>query len=177
MAPTRYCEPNDIVTLLGQLGEDVPRYIGDSVEDYGKYIESAAEEIDMVVGRKYVLPLSLEEGTADYLLLKKLNRFIASGRILMGSSAANEKNGIHKYASYLLAEANAALNAIAGGYLELNQSENPANKQDYDSGPAIFLSDKDSFVRNFYGFGGAEYAPGMAVDPPINTPAPPEVIP
>lgn len=167
--PTRYCEPKDLVELLGQLSEDIPRYIGTEIGSYGKYIEAAAEEIDMVVGRKYVLPLTLEAGTADYLLLKKLNRFIASGRILMGASAANEKNGVHKYASYLLAEAIAALNAISAGYIELStQPENPANKQDYDSGPAIFLSDEESFTRQFYGFGGAEFAPGMNIDPPIN---------
>lgn len=167
---TRYCEPTDLIELLGQLSEDIPRYIGSEIDSYGRYIEAAAEEIDMVVGRKYALPLTLTPGTADYLLLKKLNRFIAAGRILMGASAANEKNGVHKYASYLLAEASSALNAIAGGYIELDQPENPSSKQDYDSGPAIFLSDSDSFVRDFYGFGGAEFAPGMQVDGTITIP-------
>ena len=151
---TKYCEPDDLI--LGQLSEDIPRWIG---SDYNKQIELAAEEIDLMVGRVYRLPLTLVEGTIDYLLMKKLNRFIATGRILMAASSANETSNVHKYAAYLLAQGNAALEAIVNGTLELvDQEKTDDSLQDYDSGPSIFLSDKDSFIRDFYGFGEGEFS-------------------
>ena len=153
---SRYCEPSDL--MLGQLSEDIPRWIGTTSDDYYKHIENAAEEIDLVIGRRYTLPLTLLEGSADQLLLKKLNRFIASGRILMAASAGNETDNVHQYAEYLLREAGAALEAIACGHIELEGQQDAPGIGKTISGPAVFLSDEDSFVRDFYGFGGAEYS-------------------
>ncbi|AOE44527.1 hypothetical protein SEA_JUMBO_14 [Gordonia phage Jumbo] len=161
--PRKYCEADDL--MLGQLSSDIPRWVG---SNYDKHIELGAEEIDMMVGRVYALPLNLVPGSAEQLLMKKLNRFITTGRILMAASSAQETGNVHRYAQYLLAQANAALDAIVKGELVLNgQTPAAGTIQDFDSGPSIFLSDQDSFIRKFYGHGEAEFTipPSMTALP------------
>lgn len=152
---SKYCENVDVTQMLGQVGEEIPRWIGDSYDDA---IHLASEEIDMMVGRVYSLPLVLKPGSTDQLLIKKICRFITTGRVLMAASSAQETNQVHKYASYLLIQAQNALDAIVAGKLKLNDQTPAENtEQDYDSGPTIFLSDEDSFIRGFYGYGESEF--------------------
>lgn len=149
-----YCVASDLMLgPLGVEGDETPRWL--NVE---KEIEKAAGEIDSVLGRVYKLPLVLPEGSADQQMLNKLNRFIASGRILMAAASAQEADSVHQYARYLISSAEKALQGFVDGTLFLdNQTPSSSATQDYPSGPEIFLSDEGSFVKSFYGTGEAQF--------------------
>ncbi|USH45014.1 hypothetical protein SEA_CAMERICO_17 [Gordonia phage Camerico] len=156
-----YCAASDLMLgPIGIEGDEKPRWL-----DVDKQIQNAAGEIDSVLGRIYRLPLVIEPDSADAQLLNKLNRFLASGRILMAAASAQEGDSVHQYARYLVSSAEKALQAFADGSMTLeNQVPSSSATQDYPSGPDIFLSDKGSFVKDFYGFGEAEFS--LAPDAP-----------
>ena len=73
-----YCEEKDL--LLGDM--QVPRTVSKA-----EWIQSAADEMDAWIGQVYVIPIPLDPmdsaHQADILLLKKINQFLATGRIII----------------------------------------------------------------------------------------------
>lgn len=140
-----YCEPNDIT--LGAI--PVPRFM--TIEDQ---INKASDEIDASVGQVYTLPLNLPLGSPDALLLKKVNSFLATGRLILSAAGGGEDTRLHNYGIYLVREAEKILSSIASGATIL---ENAAQiVRDNEAKFAEFVQNKDeqSFVEGFYSSSG-----------------------
>lgn len=84
-----------------------------------KYVDDAADEIDSKIGFLYQTPIDVSEVSAvprpARLLLKRINNFLASGRLLMAAASAQEDSQVHAYGWSLVKEGTAALDQIASG--------------------------------------------------------------
>lgn len=142
--------------------------------DPQKFVDDAADEIDSKIGFLYQTPIDVS-GTSlvprpARLLLKRINNFLASGRLLMAAAAAQEDSQLHAYAWSLVQEATAAVNQIADGTIPL---EGATKLDTGDSGAvtAVIINnlDSESNVEAYYnrianpaysyGYGEAESAP------------------
>lgn len=122
-----------------------------------KYCSDATDEIDSTIGFLYETPVDMTDdpGTVarpSRLLLKRINNFIASGRLILAYAAGTEDDNLNAYAQYLLGQARDALMKIASGDIVLqgavtigDGSENPVS-----SGPLFFNLDPESNVEAFY---------------------------
>jgi hypothetical protein len=137
-----YCESGDL--LLG----NVP--VPSSAE---KYIEQAADEIDSYLGLQYVTPVILDEANPKYrsgsLLLKRINIWLASGRLLMALDAAGEDDQVHQYAERLVNEALAALKMITDGSIVIPGAEPINPETNKVTGPLASWADDASAVETF----------------------------
>jgi hypothetical protein len=85
------------------------------------------------------------------LLLKRINNFLATGRLLMAAASAGEDTNLHAYALKMVNDATAALEAIVSGDVllegatELNPSTDATAK-----GPRWSNPDTESAVDSFY---------------------------
>lgn len=119
-----------------------------------KFVDDAADEIDSKIGFLYATPVDLNAaGVLEPVkkLLKRINNFLASGRLLMVLTASQEDDRLHAYAYSLVVEANAALLSIAAGEIPLGlppveggPTEAPATV------PLLFNQDEESAVEAFY---------------------------
>jgi hypothetical protein len=118
------------------------------------YVNSAADEMDSIIGLQYVTPVVLDQNIqsqrAGFLLLKRINAFLASGRLLMALDAAGEDDQVHQYAEYLIAQAMMALTQIQDGTIILPGGDpvNPGEGQRY-TGPVASFQDDASVVEAF----------------------------
>ena len=133
--------------LTGQV--PTPSYL-----DPQKYVTDASDEIDSFIGHIYVTPVDVTEvGTTSRparLLLKRINNWLASGRLLMAASAGNQKLEINAYAEHLVREATQALNAIASGDVVLAGAIRLVTEEEVATGPLIHNVDAESNVEAFY---------------------------
>lgn len=128
-----------------------------------KYVNDAADEIDSIIGHIYVTPVDMrptpEEdppgvGTVkrpSRLLLKRIANFLASGRLMLATSAGGEDDQLHAYAKYLVDTALATLQQIASGSISLDGAvtdSDPDTEGRY--GPLIANVDPESNVEAFY---------------------------
>lgn len=139
-----YCSWNDL--LIGDL--PLPSYI-----DVEKVIVDAADEIDSKIGFIYKTRIDVSDASTVVkparLLLKRLNVFIASGRLLMNVATAGEDTRVHAYAARLLREAEVALVDIAQGRLLLEGADR-VKHTDEVRGPVYGNKDPESYVEAFY---------------------------
>ena len=104
-----YCIQADL--LIGNI--PTPAYI--SVESS---IQAAADEINSVIGTRYIVPIELANVPTSVparLLLKRANAHLASGRIIMSADAGGQNNSLHRYGLYLISTATKIIEAIASG--------------------------------------------------------------
>ena len=156
-----YCGVNDIDT--GNVR--VPRMFGnDETATKQRFIDQAADDINAAIGQVYVLPLSLGEGTPDALLLKKINRMLASGNLLLAAAAPGEDTVLHNYGYWQVKEAQKALALIIEGTILLSATKVPPDPETIKrvTGPAIINKDTASFVDGFYGSTGTQYPNGQS---------------
>lgn len=144
-----YCELTDLLT--GDL--DLPRYMGDG----SSFVNMAAEDIDSHVGHIYVTPIIVSSSNprhrASELILKRINRMLASGRIMLDIAAAGEQSDLHAYGRAMLKEAMDLLDKISSGDIVLAGAEPlpvPEGEQGDSSGPRIHNEDSVSLVQSFY---------------------------
>lgn len=140
--------------LIGEI--PTPAYI-----DVDKYIASAADEIDAVIGQIYITPVVVQSSPANRattLILKKLNNFLASGRIILAMDSGGENKQLHQYGLYLVKEAEAILKAISTGMIVLNGGQ-PITIGGGATAPTILNSDAASIVDTFYDNFNAENPP------------------
>jgi hypothetical protein len=131
-----------------------PSYLGDKEQR----IKSGAEEIDTAIGHIYVTPvvipetIPLDHTRPSYLMLKKINWLITSGRMVLDMAAAGERDNLHAYGRSMLKEGIDMLTGIATGETQLPGIEQlpPAEGQVVFTGPAIFNEDPESLVEGFY---------------------------
>lgn len=117
-------------------------------------VDQAAEEIDAAIGFKYVTPIVIPDGTptkaAVESLLKEINVFLASGRLVMELTAGTENASLNAYAKYLIDQAVEVLKQIKSGEIILDGAP-PVNAGDViQSGPVHINQDTDSSVDGFY---------------------------
>jgi len=144
-----YCGLEDL--LKGDL--ELPRYMGDG----SQLVNMAAEDMDSHVGHIYVTPIEVAATPANrptILMLKRINRCLASGRMLLDIAAAAENTDLHAYGRSLVKEAMDLLEKIAAGEIVLQGAERIEEVLDPDgehfTGPKINNEDNYSLVQSFY---------------------------
>lgn len=146
---TPYCVKEDL--LLGDL--QVPRSV-----QLDEWIQSTADEMDAWLGQVYKLPIELDPTTpghqADILLLKKINRFLATGRIIISANAAAADNRLHAYGAQLVADAERELARITAGRTVIEAGELLVTPELRSSALVITHRDSVSYVDEFYGSTG-----------------------
>lgn len=141
-----YCQTTDL--LLGNI--PTPGYMAPD-----RYVTDAADEIDSKIGFIYITRVDVSNTSVVVkparLLLKRLNVFLASGRLLMAAAAAQEDNQTHAYARSLVKEAEDALNLIATGQLVLPGAPKVVTDgETVLTGPMQANKDPESNVDAFY---------------------------
>jgi hypothetical protein len=138
-----YCEPQDL--LKGDIPYP-PRY-GDGTE----MVQMAADEIDAYIGHLYTTPIVLtvppSENRPAQLLLKHINIYLASGRIIMDMAAGGEDTDLHAYGLSLVKRAYYMLDEIVKGNISLVGAE---KLEGVSTGPRIANEDPYSLVEAFY---------------------------
>lgn len=150
-----YCEESDLMTGDLTIGPRV---------DKPSYIDGAADEMDVILGILYETPISvggLSDSSAK--LLKKINRFMASGRLIMALAAGGEDSELHAYGWSLVQQAQADLHCIANGSLKL-EGATAKDGALGARGPSIVNRDNESATEVFEQFvyreGNVYWAPG-----------------
>ena len=116
LVTTSYCEEDDL--LLGQISTRLPPTIAPA-----DFIENATNEINAKLGFTYAVPfVEPTDGGAEpqlplhqWNLLRDIAAKLASGRIILAATAANQESTIHAYGFYLVKDAEVSLMAIANG--------------------------------------------------------------
>lgn len=146
-----YCAVTDLV--IGNI--PTPAYL-----DLEKIVQDAADEMDMVLGQRYVTPINASETALPIeiriprpasLMLKRINATLASGRLLLAVASPEENRNLHAYAWSLVQEAKQALESIRVGDVVIQNAPVLENTNDgQNSGPWIANKDAESNVDAFY---------------------------
>jgi hypothetical protein len=140
-----YCSTSDL--LIGDI--PTPDYV-----NVQKFVDDAADEIDSKIGFVYETRVDMTEGghtsRPARLLLKRINAFLASGRLLMSVDTGGEDTQVHAYALKLVNDATEALSLIANGQITLEGAEKIASGSTTDHVPIIYNKDTESNVDAFY---------------------------
>lgn len=121
-----------------------------------KYVDDAADEIDSKIGFVYETPIDVTDSSSNpvsrpvRLLLKRINNFLASGRLLLAVDAGAETDRVHAYGLYLVKEAEESLCAISDGKVNLEGAELLPTDQARVTAPLIQNVDSESNVEAFY---------------------------
>jgi len=132
--------------LLGSI--PTPAYI-----DPVKFIVDTSEEIDVAFSPYYETPiiLTLTAITKPTILfLKQVNAKLASGRILMASSAGHEDAQVNAYGKYLIDQAFASIYKVCEGDYVLPGVIQVAPVANDSGGVRIYNEDATSAVEDFY---------------------------
>lgn len=120
--------------------------------DFQKYLDAGADEIDSQIGFKYATPVvpdnSVEQRPAG-LLLKKINAWLATGRIVLARDAGGEDDQLHQYGQYMVQEALKALNDIVTGAVILPGVDLATPDNSTVTGPQISNGEDASLVDEF----------------------------
>lgn len=137
-----------------------PRY-----GDGSRFVDLAADEIDSQIGHIYVTPIALAdtpENRPARLLLKKINNFIASGRIILDMALAGEDRELQSYGRSLLSEGLTLLKQVTNGDIRIPGADPLPGTEAATSGPTIVNEDPDSLVASFY-----DRTSGVHIFPPV----------
>lgn len=156
-----YAQPDS-----GLLG-GIPVGAGTSLQSY---FDDAADEIDAAIGFTYKTPVATGGDGGPLprpvtLILKRINRYLASGRYIMAVASGGEDNGLHAYGLSLVREAQAALGRIAEGDNVID-AERIIDKDKERLAPKIQNAEAKSNVDAYYdAFTWASTEDGMIFDP------------
>jgi hypothetical protein len=140
-----YCEPTDLligdIPLAGKYGDGEGR------------VDFAADEIDSMIGHKYVVRVVVDDIPANkptILLLKKINVLLASGRIILDQAAGTENNNLHSYGKSMLDEGMSLLKMICNGEILLIGAELVPGADAPNDTITVIQEDQYSLVGGFY---------------------------
>ncbi len=143
-----YCVVGDL--LHGSI--PLPTYL--SVQ---KFVDDAADEIDSKLGFIYDTPINVQDTPENpvvrpvRLLLKRLNAFLATGRLLLAVDAGHETDRVHAYGYSLIQEAQLTLEQIAQGQIKLEGVPVLTELEGASiTAPLISNLDTESNVEAFY---------------------------
>lgn len=145
-----YCVKEDLLT------GDIP--LAGKYGDGSSFVDMAADEIDGQIGHIYITPVIFDESTPEKtaavrpakLLLKKINRLLASGRIVLDMAAGGEDDSLHAYGASMMQEAITLLNQISSGKIVLTDAPLIPSTEAKANGPSIAQDDPYSMVEGFY---------------------------
>ena len=141
-----YSAPDDL--LLGDL------IVSESVGKQ-KYVDDAADEINSAIGFLYTIPVVTDAQGVDPIVgmvLKRLNNWLATGRLIMALAAGGEDTNLHAYGLSLVTQAQATLAQIASGELKLpGAAPAPGTEDNRPEGASVSNVDEYSAVEAFYG--------------------------
>lgn len=141
-----YCDEEDL--LLGDLE------VGPSVTPE-TWVQAAADEMNSRLGFVYKVPIEAKEGlpglaTHEALLLKDINRKLASGRLILAMAQAGEDNSEHAYGASLVKDALYALNLLTSRQIDLGSAVlAEGNAAGGDTAPLVHNHDEESLVDGF----------------------------
>jgi hypothetical protein len=140
-----YSDVSDLI--LG----DVPQ-----PSDAIRWVQDATDEIDSKLGIRYVTPIVIDDSVpanrSTSLLLKRVNNWLASGRLIVAKAASSSEQQMNAYGVYLLTQAENTLNEMVKGEMPL-PGLTPLDSSDVGaSGPQINNLDAQSNVESFYTF-------------------------
>lgn len=141
-----YCVIGDLLT--GSI--PTPAYLTPQ-----KYVDDAADEMDSYLGIKYTTPVSLNinipEQRPGYLMLKRINAHLATGRLILAVAAGGEDKNLNAYGASLVESAiNALTELTEGQYVLVGASPLPGATVGNSNAPLLFNIDKTSAVEDFY---------------------------
>jgi hypothetical protein len=140
-----YSQTTDL--LLGEI--PVPSYINTQ-----KVVDDAADEIDSKLGHIYTTPFNVTDpgpmSRPARLLLKRINNFLATGRLILAVASPEENQTLHAYGWSLIREATTALDAIINGDIPLEGAQVVTGTSLPVSTPLINNLDSESNVEAFY---------------------------
>lgn len=144
MASVAYCSSADL--LLGSI--PTPAYISKE-----EYINLAADEINMILSAKYVMPVAdpTRLAGAAGIFLKQANIYIASGRLILAAAAGGSDDRVHAYGNSLLRKGQDMLHSAMIDNDMLDDLERK-NEGDSNTGglPVVHSHDESSLVESFY---------------------------
>lgn len=147
MTVVAYCASTDL--LLGNIQKPAP-----SVLD--QFVQNGADTINVKLGFKFVTPIVIDTNVpganASQTFLKQVNIYLSTGMYIAASSASAEDIQLNAYGKYLLAEAEAALNAVAEGQQILLGATTLNAGDMQESGPIVRNVDASSGVEDFYAY-------------------------
>ena len=117
-----------------------------------KYVDDGADEIDARIGFKYATPIVVGESAEERpvrLLLKRINNWLASGRLIMALDGGGEDDQLHQYGLYLVTEANKTLDQIVDGEIVLPGVDPASPSSEIVTGPQMTTGDAYSLVEGF----------------------------
>lgn len=142
-----YCEATDLI--IGDL--PTPGYI-----DKDQWLTAGQEEIDAVIGEFYAIPVNIQlvkmGNPQTALLLKRLNIYLSSGRLIMSIAIGGENKQLHAYGKALIDQALEVLKEIREGKLTLLGAQpRPGSAAGGNvNRPVINNLDDESYVEGFY---------------------------
>lgn len=141
-----YADVTDLLT--GNI--PTPAYL-----DPSKFVSDAADEIDSQIGFIYETPIDTSDQSPVVrpakLLLKRINVFLATGRLLMAAASSGEDKNLHAYAAKMVNDATAAIKAIVDGDVLLEGAIELQPSTDLEpKGPRWSNPDTESAVDAFY---------------------------
>ena len=136
-----------------------------------KYVDDAADEMNIKIGTRYDLPIDLNSlAVPSRLLLKRINNYLASGRIILRLAISSEQVKLHELGATWVKEALDALEKIACGSVDLYATDGSAIETDpyldVVHGPIVSNIDDASPVDSFYDYFNPQTWP--AVYPPYS---------
>jgi hypothetical protein len=152
-----YCTKDDLLT------GDIP--LAGKYGDGTSFVNLTADEIDAEIGHIYVTPIDFDALEADAsdaqvaamrpskLLLKKINRLLASGRIVLDMAAGGEDRQLHAYGTAMWQEAKELLEYICKGSITLQVPRvgDDSDETKHDNTKVSLVQDDGySLVKNFY---------------------------
>lgn len=138
-------------TVADLLIGDLPVAVGFSKQ---KFVDDAADEVDSIVGRRYVTPLDISASSPiprhARLFIKRVANHLASGRLILALAAGGEDQALHAYGYSLVKNATDALEQIATGAYDIDKAQEVEGGDTANVGPSIKNVDASSGVETFY---------------------------
>ena len=157
MAGPAYIDPDQVQSHLGDL--QISSAIGlDSVA------EDAADEMNVRLGERYVVPLNLASPSLlphHKKLVEQINGRLAAGRLIMAVASPSEDRDLHNYGKYLVDLAMGDLDLIVSGRVLLGGQADSTVTTDPDAhaGPKVYNVDAESGVEQYVeAFFGGNYS-------------------
>lgn len=126
----------------------------DGVIDPEAVVQDAADEIDAAIGNIYVTPIALPDTAVNrptILLLKRINNYIATGRLLLALAQGSGDAQNFAQAQYYLKLGLTPLNEISKGNITLAGAEKHTQEgQPANPGPTAVNAEPVSYVEAFY---------------------------
>lgn len=160
-----YCEVTDL-------------FIGDTRLDINTtppqaFVNSASDEIDAALGYMYITPICPEDTAVNrptVLLLKLINQYIATGRLLITIGRVGEDGQLDALGKYYLNLGMTRLQMIVDGKIDLLGATHTEGAPT-NTGPQVVNAEPMSLVDMFYSEMNPSN-PGFWVDPIYRHPRP-----